>query len=57
MATQDGDWSKPQAMAIPKGGYFERKEGEVRTGLPQNPGMLWIHDHRETQAGARGRDA
>ncbi len=45
MATQDGDWSKPQAIAIPKGGYFEYKEGNYGPVFPQDPSRLRIHDH------------
>ena len=37
MATQDGDWSKPQAIAIPKGGYFEYKEGNYGPVFPRTP--------------------
>ncbi len=37
MATQDGDWSKPQAMAIPEGGYFEYKEGISGPVFPRTP--------------------
>jgi hypothetical protein len=37
MATQDGDWSKPSAMAIPKEGYFERKEGNYGPIFPKTP--------------------
>ena len=29
MATQDVDWSKPAAMAIPKEGYFEFEQGTM----------------------------
>ncbi len=37
MATQDGDWSKPQAMAIPKSGYFEYQEGNYGPVFPRTP--------------------
>ena len=37
MATQDGDWTKPQAMAIPEGGYFEYKEGLSGPIFPKTP--------------------
>jgi hypothetical protein len=37
MATQDGDWSKPSAMAIPKEGYFEYKEGNYGAIFPKTP--------------------
>ena len=31
------DWAKPQAMAIPKEGYFERKEGRYGPIFPRTP--------------------
>jgi hypothetical protein len=31
------DWSKPQAMAIPKEGYFELKQGNFGPVFPQTP--------------------
>ena len=37
MATQDNDWSKPSAMAIPKGGYLEYKEGNYGPVFPKTP--------------------
>lgn len=37
MATKDGDWSKPSAMAIPKEGYFEYKEGNYGPVFPKTP--------------------
>jgi len=37
MATQDGDWSRPQAMAIPKSGYFEYQEGNYGPVFPRTP--------------------
>ena len=37
MATEDGDWTKPQATAIPKGGYFEYKEGNYGPVFPKTP--------------------
>jgi len=37
MATNDGDWSKPSAMAIPKEGYLEYKEGNYGPVFPKTP--------------------
>ena len=37
MATQQDDWSKPSAMAIPKGGYFELKQGNYGPIFPKTP--------------------
>jgi len=37
MATQEGDWTKPAAMAIPKGGYFEFKQGNSGPVFPKTP--------------------
>ncbi len=37
MAHDDADWSKPQAMAIPKEGYFERHEGKYGPTFPKTP--------------------
>ena len=37
MATQDGDWSQPAAMAIPKEGYFEFKQGDYGPVFPKTP--------------------
>lgn len=34
---QDKDWSKPQAMAIPKEGYFDRQQGRYGPLFPQTP--------------------
>jgi hypothetical protein len=50
----DKDWAKPQAMAIPKEGYFSLEK--VRSDLSQNTGVPWVHDHREDQAWNRGRN-
>jgi hypothetical protein len=33
MNSDEGRWEKPQAMAIPKVGYFERVEGNYGPGL------------------------
>ena len=42
------DWTKPAAMAIPKGG-FQGKGGARRYGpiFPKNSGVLRLLDHRE----------
>src|SRR5687768_7152406 len=34
---KENDWSKPAAMAIPKGGYFEKKEGRFGPIYPKTP--------------------
>ena len=47
----DNDWSKPQAMAIPKEGYFTAGAGAIRPGFPQNTRMLRFHHNRQNQAG------
>ncbi len=53
-ATQP-DWTKPAAMAIPKGGFFEDVEqGRYGPIFPQDSRVLRLHDHREDQARARG---
>ena len=33
------DWTKPAAVAVPKGGFFKDKveQGQIRPGLPENP--------------------
>jgi len=36
-ATKVGDWTTPQAMAIPKGGYFEYVEGTGGPVFPRTP--------------------
>jgi hypothetical protein len=33
----DGDWTKPQAMAIPKEGYFELQQGKYGPIFPKTP--------------------
>src|SRR4029450_7736209 len=37
--TQQGDWTKPAAMAIPKGGFFKEKveQGRSRPIFPKSP--------------------
>ena len=37
MATQESQWSNPQAMAIPKEGYFELKQGNYGPIFPRTP--------------------
>ena len=51
-ASKQRSWTKPAAMAIPKGGFFEGqgRTGTVRPDLPQDPRVLWLLDHREDQA-------
>ncbi len=36
---------KPQAVVIPKD--RPARAGEIRSDLPEDPGVLWVHDHRE----------
>src|SRR3954451_7044354 len=37
MTSQDHDWTKPQAMAIPKAGYFELEQGRYGPVFPKTP--------------------
>jgi hypothetical protein len=37
MASQDDDWTKPQAMAIPKKGYFKLEQGRYGPAFPKTP--------------------
>ena len=37
MSTQEHDWTKPQAMAIPKEGYFEFQKGNYGPIFPRTP--------------------
>ena len=37
MSSQDKDWTKPQAMSIPKEGYFEYQQGNYGPILPRTP--------------------
>jgi hypothetical protein len=37
VAHDEADWAKPQAMAIPKGGYFELKQGKYGPVFPKTP--------------------
>ena len=47
--SRQGDWTKPAAMAIPKGGFFEDKVEQGRYGpiFPKNSRVLWLLDRRE----------
>ncbi len=36
-AVMEGDWSKPQAMAIPKEGYFKLEQGRYGPIYPRTP--------------------
>ena len=37
METPEYDWSKPQAMAIPKQGYFKQEQGQYGPVYPRTP--------------------
>src|SRR5437588_8514844 len=37
MATQENDWTKPGAMAIPKEGYFKFEQGRFGPTFPRTP--------------------
>ena len=37
MDSNNHDWSKPSAMAIPKGGFFEKQEGNTGPVFPRTP--------------------
>ncbi len=37
MASREQDWTKPQAMAIPKEGYFKHEEGNYGPVFPRTP--------------------
>jgi hypothetical protein len=53
---KESDWTKPQAMAIPKEGYFKVEQGRYGPLFPTNAGLSRLHDHREDQAGNRRRN-
>ena len=36
-ATGTGDWTRPAAMTIPKGGYFKREQGRYGPVFPRTP--------------------
>ena len=46
-ASKQQDWTKPAAMAIPKGGFFKDKVEQGRYGpiFPKSP--AWLYDHRD----------
>ena len=45
---QQGSWTKPAAMAIPKGGYFGKPEqGRYGPIFPKTPGVLRLLHHRK----------
>jgi len=37
MSATDNDWTKPAALAIPKGGYFELERGRYGPVFPRTP--------------------
>jgi hypothetical protein len=37
MASQENDWTRPQAMAIPKEGYFKFEQGDYGPVYPRTP--------------------
>lgn len=37
MSSQENDWTKPQAMAIPESGYFEYEKGNYGPVFPKTP--------------------
>ena len=47
--SRQDDWTKPAAMAIPKGGFFKDKVEQGRYGpiFPKNSGLLRLLHHRE----------
>ena len=47
--SRQGDWTKPAAMAIPKGGFFkdEVKQGRYGPVFPRDSGLLRLQRHRE----------
>ena len=49
-AKRKEDWTKPAAMAIPKGGFFRGGAGTIRPDLPEDSRLLRLHDHRQDQA-------
>ena len=50
------DWTKPSAMAIPKGGFSKDKveQGETRPDLSQNSGLLRLFDSRQNHPRSGG---
>ena len=59
---QQEDWTKPSAMAIPKGGYFERQEGRYGPIFPKTPAnygfsvLAKVKPGREEAVRAYGKD-
>ena len=46
--SRQGDWTKPAAMAIPKGGYFKDEVEQGRYGpTSQDFRVLWLLDRCE----------
>jgi hypothetical protein len=48
-ALKQKDWTKPAAVAIPKGGYLKDKveQGSLWSDLPQDSRVLRLLHHRE----------
>ena len=53
---QQGAWTKPAAMAIPKGGFSKDKVEQGRYGpiFPKNSGVLRLFDSRKNHPRSRG---
>lgn len=47
----ESDWSKPQAMAIPKEGYFELKQGRYGPTYPRTPACYGFSILAKTKPG------
>ena len=50
---KERDWSKPAAMALPKGGAFKQEQGRYGLIYPRTPANYGLFDPREGQAGTR----
>ena len=50
-ASKQQDWTKPAAMAIPKGGFSGDGTGQIRPDLSQDSGLLRLLDSREDHPG------
>ena len=50
---QQGAWTKPAAMAIPKGGFSKDKVEQGRYGpiFPKNSGLLRLFNSRKNHPG------
>lgn len=48
---KESDWSKPQAMAIPKEGYFELKQGRYGPTYPRTPACYGFSILAKTKPG------